>query len=1301
MEQRASRGRRAMSWVSLALGVLLAIIVVSYLFLRTDFFAGAAGRLVTKHLFGGQPFTVSIDNFEGSIVRDVTLRNLRITYRGGAASAFELFRADEVTCRFSIGSALGAGHRVDEIIIVNPVLRLAADSTGRYVLPSFGSGGFSTYGIERFSIHDGSLAVRGDGEGMDVAEVNLSGSMRSGAEGVRIALSRGSAVESSRRFVVRSLSGEFGYTRVRARGGSGEATSTKYLLDSLAVSLEQSFLVLDGSVVEDGRLINVVARAAPLDIDEIARLAGREGGGWGEVEGVFTLVGPPERLRVWGVADGAVRGYALEEFRFDAMRDGGTIEIADVSGRVNGALLSGRGSVGIEAPRTVELALDVEHLDISRGFLPGADLPASDFTGAVDVSCRLDPLDASFMLDLGGGQFRGVPFAEAWVRGSYGADTLRFAEIDLSHPEHRVSANGFIFDGETISFIMNAEVESTSPLFAYFDIEPYRTDASLNGIVEGTFDEFDLRMSGEARDFEYYGTLLSTGAVRLAIEKRERYRVLCDVDGLLYRVGPFAFDSLALSLEYEDPLTRIKNLSLAGRDLSASMTADIGNERDGATIRIGDCELGALGERWVAAGGRTIAIAGDTARFEDVQFHSREGAVIADLAWGFGGETLDGTVRFDRLTLGLLGRAGIAPLPLDGRIRGAATCAGPLSDPALSVRCELEDGRVDTFAVDAARLIASYGAGRLRIDSLEIASPSGGLSLDGEIAGVSFRDALRGRREATASAVVSLEAVCSDLKAAPLLSLARVPGITAGRLDGVLSVRDSLVHPIVEFRGAVRDLARGSLSVPEIDCELRLDRRSIEAEGILVLSSEHRGSFRGSFPVAPASFLYSLDRTRSLSLAVDIPEGDFAEVLSLTNRVAEASGRYAVKFGVTGTVDDPHLTGEATIRDASLRIAGMEERYTALNASIGIADSLVTIARLDAKRGKKGSVSAGGTIALSGWKPARYDLSAKLSRFTIESFADMTAVVTGTLRATTASVDGRIVPNVTGACTVDRADIYYDTAKIGSGDGGPTIAAPSFVAAVDLHIPGETRVRTDDAQIELRGDVTLHHDRGGTYFRGDIDLVRGWYNLYNNKFNMRSGQFRFIVAGSARPVVDIEAETRDPEGRRIYLTIAWHQDDQEPRLTLSHEDAGYSETDIWVMLGGGVVDGEGDAGASWNARGTAQNLATNYLERVLNAQMQGVTIELESPASASSESGTAGWTDTKIAVGKYLSQGLYVKYKQALSISTAREFEVEYRLSDLILLRSQLIRYSEQVLSGKSSNTSDEINVDVKLRWEF
>jgi hypothetical protein len=136
------------------------------------------------------------------------------------------------------------------------------------------------------------------------------------------------------------------------------------------------------------------------------------------------------------------------------------------------------------------------------------------------------------------------------------------------------------------------------------------------------------------------------------------------------------------------------------------------------------------------------------------------------------------------------------------------------------------------------------------------------------------------------------------------------------------------------------------------------------------------------------------------------------------------------------------------------------------------------------------------------------------------------------------------------------------------------------------------------------------------------------------------------------------------------------------------------------MLGGGVVTTEGGE-ASWDARGTAQNLAANYIERMLNSQMEGVTIELEANHDEDTQSGQEDFSDTKIAIGKYLSQGLYVKYKQGLSVSSAQQIEVEYRISDLFVLRSQIIRYSDKAIQRNSQKSSDEIKVDLKLRWEY
>ena len=60
-----------------------------------------------------------------------------------------------------------------------------------------------------------------------------------------------------------------------------------------------------------------------------------------------------------------------------------------------------------------------------------------------------------------------------------------------------------------------------------------------------------------------------------------------------------------------------------------------------------------------------------------------------------------------------------------------------------------------------------------------------------------------------------------------------------------------------------------------------------------------------------------------------------------------------------------------------------------------------------------------------------------------------------------------------------------------------------------------------------------------------------------------------------------------------------------------------------------------------------------------------------------------------------------MKYKQGLSISSARQIEVEYRISSLLVLKSEIIGYFDKAIQGNNPRSSDEINVDLKIRWEF
>jgi hypothetical protein len=238
--------------------------------------------------------------------------------------------------------------------------------------------------------------------------------------------------------------------------------------------------------------------------------------------------------------------------------------------------------------------------------------------------------------------------------------------------------------------------------------------------------------------------------------------------------------------------------------------------------------------------------------------------------------------------------------------------------------------------------------------------------------------------------------------------------------------------------------------------------------------------------------------------------------------------------------------------------------------------------------------------------------------------------------------------------------------------------------------------------MELGGRVVMHRNQRGIYFRGDLSVLRGSYTLYSNKFRITGGRIDFSTTTTLRPGLYLSAYTphrrAGQEERRIFLNLNWPPDEAEPTIALSYDAPGYSETDLWRMLGGQVV--AGDAGT---ASGAAQNIASSYLERILSAQMRDVTIDVESrPLGEGQEGAIPGGRALSVALGRYFSPDLYLQYRQGISYTTEQEVDVEYRISNMVLLRSEIIRNSRRGLAGKSRRQStDEINFDIKFRFEF
>jgi hypothetical protein len=285
------------------------------------------------------------------------------------------------------------------------------------------------------------------------------------------------------------------------------------------------------------------------------------------------------------------------------------------------------------------------------------------------------------------------------------------------------------------------------------------------------------------------------------------------------------------------------------------------------------------------------------------------------------------------------------------------------------------------------------------------------------------------------------------------------------------------------------------------------------------------------------------------------------------------------------------------------------------------------------------------------------------------------------------------LPLITGALDVREANIYMELTA--GADDNAALALPTdepgWLCSIDLSAAKNVWIRNPDLSVEMAGDVTLKKDERGMYFRGDLDVLRGSYRLYGNKFTITSGSMDFSAAETLRPAMYIEAYTQDRTSdaadRNIYLTLSWPYDKKEPQVSLAYDEPGYSEADLWRMLGPpGMI---------------ASGIATNALERVINAQMTSFTIDVEQRAIEDTGQAGALEQETLIGVGRYLWEDVYLQYKRGLSVGSEQEVNVEYRLSNKFLIRSQFIYNSRRNRAGITGQNTDEFNLDLKYRYEY
>ena len=211
---------------------------------------------------------------------------------------------------------------------------------------------------------------------------------------------------------------------------------------------------------------------------------------------------------------------------------------------------------------------------------------------------------------------------------------------------------------------------------------------------------------------------------------------------------------------------------------------------------------------------------------------------------------------------------------------------------------------------------------------------------------------------------------------------------------------------------------------------------------------------------------------------------------------------------------------------------------------------------------------------------------------------------------------------------------------------------------VDLSVPRDTWMRSEEMSIEMGGDLFVRYDRiqRDIVLVGELEALRGSYSVLGRTFDVTGGTVGFAGIPGVNPVLDIQAMSRI---RRRFVEALEVNATVEgtltlPRVTLATEEAGVAESDLisYLIFGRSsseLATGQQSflAGAAGSVAGAATGAITTLVSGAVASQLgaalsQGIGVDYLSITQAGNVGFASGITNSQIEIGQYVGQDAFI-----------------------------------------------------------
>ncbi len=1286
--------------VSVVVALVITTVLVVVIHHQSQILPRRVADYVNEHYLAGTPFEFTLDGISGSLVHHIVLKNPVLRFRSQDAS-YNVFRADEVSVTYELMPIFAFRLIVHDVELKDVAIHLRQDAQGRMVLPvpqhdepnPKKRGVVSpVVDVRRFNINGLEMTFGGNQQQLAVRDVHLAGACKY-QDGIgRLEVENGNAYLIDSQKTIQSV-------RLAAR-----TDGSSLFLDDFAIRLNESFVLANGEF-RHGRFQGVDLVLNPISLSELHEL-GIAPDLDGTFSGRLSIAGTPDSLGVSGSLSGTGLGVELSGLDFEGKASPKGIDLRHVKGRVFGSLLDGSFKVDLPSENFVYDGT-VKDLDFSRGFIPDSDLPPMSLSGHVRVEHdkKAKTYAWSAALDHGvvdGYESFGVVGDGIWHDGT----GLAVRHIALSRPGYRIDGNGDVTPEGVADMVFRVDGTDLGYFWDHFKLPHVEGALSLTGRLQGPIDDFQVNLNGRATGVRYEFMTVDTAMVQA--EARDvgapAPTVTVSLSGNHGSIWGQRLDAPVVLIDVDTAMVRVHSARAVRGDTTIVVDLDVHPQGKRSRITIRHAEIETPGDSWETDAPSVILADDAGAVIDTVRFSSGRGEFGAagsyrvrdrTLAMDFWGRDVDLSVLHDAVR---------SSIPLHGVGDFQLRVDGSQDNPRVSLGLDVRRGVIDSVAFDELNAKASFDGNVYRLDNLRLVADHDSATARGQWTnGVSPVRLLRGEHPPnTWNGALAASATLRHFSIARIFTaMHRTPTVSAD-LTGTMVVSGTLAAPVIRAAGTVAPGGGPQRELPPATVDAEYRDGTLHVVGVHV-EDLINADISGHFPLT-ISFRdgVKLETDRPMDFRLDVsPHGsDLSQMGRYLPIVSSMRGEISGTVTGKGTPAVPVVSGGLSLAKGQLRLVGMQESFRDLSAHVDFADDVVRLTSLTAKSGDKGTVSGTGWARVSNYKAADYRADLTLHEFRVTSIPDVDVVLDGVVTARLQDWrEGQKLPFVTGALDVREATIQLELGPDNGTGSALTLPTdePGWICSVDISAPKNVWVKNPDLNVELAGDVILKRDERGMYFRGDMSVLRGSYRLYANKFTITSGSMDFSAAETLRPAMVIEAytpyHTPGEADRNIYLSLNWPYDKKEPQISLTFDDPGYSEADIWRLLGG-----------AGNVAATTAGVATNALERIINSQMTGgFTVDVEQ-RQFEETTGTGAKTveqETLVGLGRYLWEDVYLQYKRGLSLGAEQEVNVEYRLSNKFLLRSQFIYNSRRNIAGIAGQNTDEFNLDLKYRFEY